>query len=330
MKLLVIGRPGRLEKYSPDTELYRNTEVVRVMPGTPDEEILKVAADAEMILVDAMSGVSRTVMEGMPNLKIIHSEGVGFNFIDVEAAKEKHIYVCNCKGMNALAVAEQAILLMLGLLRQVCYGDRSVREGSQIEVKEGYMKAGSLKEIGDCTVGLLGFGDIAKETARLLKAFGAKTYYYDIFRASEEKEKEYGAEYKPMDELLAVSDIVSLHLPVTPQTANMVGKEFLDKMKQGAYLVNTSRGELVDSAALAEAVKSGKLAGAGLDTIAGEPVQKDNELLQAMGEGADKFILSCHIGGITASSFRRGYEMVWSDFAKVAAGEKPEHIVNPW
>jgi lactate dehydrogenase-like 2-hydroxyacid dehydrogenase len=329
MKLLVIGAPGRLEKYSPDTELYRSTEVVRVLPGTPDEEIIKVASDVDMILVDAMSGVSGNVIEHMPNLKIIHSEGVGFNLIDTETAKARNVYVCNCKGMNALAVAEQALLLMLGLLRHVCVGDQGVREGRQIEMKEGYMKAASLMELGDCTVGLIGFGDIAKETARLLAAFGAKTYYYKTSRAPEEVEKEYHATYLPLDELLAVSDIVSLHVPVTPQTTNMVNKELIDKMKDGAYLVNTSRGELVDSKALVAAVKAGKLAGAGLDTIAGEPVRKDNVLLTEMGDAADKFLLSCHIGGITASSFRRGYEMVWDDFAKVAAGERPDHVVNP-
>lgn len=178
MKLLVIGKPGRLEKYSEGYELYQKVAVVHVTGQTSDDEILSLAADADMILVDAMAGVSANVISQMPNLKIIHSEGVGYNFIDIEAARAKKIYVCNCKGMNAMAVAEQTILLMLGLLRDVCNGDKNVRSGKQIHVKEQYMQLGNLRELGDCSIGLVGFGDIAKCVAKMLQAFGVKTYYY--------------------------------------------------------------------------------------------------------------------------------------------------------
>lgn len=330
MKLLVIGKKGRLAKYTPDPSMYAGFEISYVPMGASDDEILAAGRDADFILVDAMGRVSGNVIEQMPNLKMIHSEGVGYNFIDVEAAKKRRIYVCNCKGMNAAAVAEQTILLMLGLLRGVVTGDRDVRAGKQIETKEAYMLAGNLTELGDCTIGLVGFGDIAKETARMAAVFGARVVYYKPVRASEELEKTYGVTYMGLDELLASSDIVSLHLPVTKDTRNMADAGFLAKMKMGSYLVNTSRGELVDSAALLDAIRSGHLAGAGLDTIAGEPVQADNAVLQAEKDVADKLIFSCHIGGITASSFRRGYEMVWSDIQKAAAGEKPDHIVNPW
>ena len=330
MKLLVIGKPGRFKTYSADYELYQKVTVVYVTSRTSDDEMLRLAADADMILADAMAGVSAYVINQMPNLKIIHSEGVGYNFIDIEAARARKIYVCNCKGINAMAVAEQTILLMLGLLRDVCNGDKSVRLGKQIDVKERYMQQGNLRELGDCSVGLLGFGDIAKCVAKMLQVFGSKTYYYSRSQISGEAEKEYQVTYLPMEELLATCDVVSLHLPVTKQTHNIAGEEFFAKMKIGAYLVNTARGELVDSVALTQAIREGKLSGAGLDTIADEPVAEDNILLQSAGDIADKLILSCHIGGITASSFKRGYEMIWSDFGKVMAGDEPEHIVNPW
>ncbi len=326
MKILVIGKEGRLQNNA-DPAVYAKHEFTYVPNGSDDETILAAGKDAEIIIVDAMGKVSANVINKMPNLKMIHSEGVGFQGVDTIAASAKQVYVCNCKGMNATAVAEQAILLMLGLLRGIVTGDQAVREGRQIEVKENHMLTGDLKELADCTIGFMGFGDIAKAAADV---FGAKVVYYDIFRASEEVEKAYKATYMSIDELLKVSDIVSLHLPVTPQTANMVNAGFFAKMKDGAYIVNTARGELVDSEAMLDAIRSGKLAGAGLDCVAGEPVQADNVILKAEKAVEDKIIYSCHVGGITASSFKRGYQMVWSDIARIEAGEKPEHIVNRW
>lgn len=330
MKLLVVGKEGKLERYTKDASLLEKYEISRVPMGASDEEILAAGKDADFILVDAMGKISAKVINEMPNLKMIHSEGVGFQGVDVNAAKEKKVYVCNCKGMNATAVAEQAVLLMMGLLRGIVTGDRAVREGRQIAVKESYMVNANLKELADCTIGLMGFGDIAKAVAKFARVFGAKVVYYDVFRASEEVEKAYDVTFMETDELLKVSDIVSMHLPVTPQTENMANAAFFAKMKKGSYIVNTARGELIDSAALLDAIRSGQIAGAGLDTVAGEPVQADNILLKAEKEVEDRIICSCHVGGITASSFQRGYDMVWDDIEKVAAGGKPAHVVNPW
>lgn len=329
MKILVIGKEGRLQNNS-DPAVYAKHEFVYVANEADDDTVLAAGKDAEIIIVDAMGRVSARVIDGMPNLKMIHSEGVGFQGVDTAAAKAKKVYVCNCKGMNATAVAEQAILLMLGLLRGIITGDRAEREGRQIEVKENHMLTGDLKELADCTIGFMGFGDIAKAATKMAHVFGAKVVYYDIFRASEAVEKEYDAQYVSIEELQKVSDIVSLHLPVTPDTKNIVDAAFLAKMKDGAYLVNTARGELVDSAALVEALRSGKLAGAGLDCVAGEPVSADNIILTAEKEVEDKIVFSPHVGGITASSFKRGYQMVWSDIARIEKGEEPEHIVNRW
>lgn len=328
MKILVIGKEGKLKHYTKEKERLDKFEIAYAEAGSSDEDILTVGADADFILVDAISEVSANVIEKMPNLKMIHSEGVAFNKIDTEKAREKKVYVCNCKGMNATAVAEQAILLMLGLLRDVCNGDKAVRSGYQTQVKESYMLNGNLKELRDCTIGFVGFGDIAKAAARLAKVFGAEVVYYDVFRAKEEVEKAYGVTYMELNDLLADSDIVSLHLPVTPQTEGMADREFFSNMKEKAYFVNTARGELVDEKALLEAIREGHIAGAGLDTIIGEPVTKDSFMLQAEEEVEKKIIYSCHVGGITASSFARGYEMFWSDLDLVAAGKRPDHVVN--
>lgn len=327
MKILVIGKEGRLE-HNTDPAVYARHEFVYVPNGSEDALILGAAQDADIIIVDAMGKVSANVISQMPNLKMIHSEGVGYQGVDLEAAKAAGVYVCNCKGMNAMAVAEQTILLMLGLLRGIRTGDRALREGRQIEVKENHMLTGDLKELSDCAIGFVGFGDIARSTAKIAAAFGANLFYYKPSGELKGAEEEYHAKYLSLDDLLAACDIVSLHLPVTDATVNIANEAFFNKMKDGAYLVNTARGELVDSEALLAALRSGKLSGAGLDCIAGEPVQSDNPLLQAEPEVEDKLLCCCHIGGITASSFKRGYRMVWDDIAKAEAGAKPDHIVN--
>lgn len=329
MKILVIGKEGRLQKNA-EPAVYGRHDFTYVPMGTEISAIPEAGKDAEVIIVDAMGKVSAELINAMPKLKMIHSEGVGFQGVDVAAASKRHVYVCNCKGMNSTAVAEQAILLMLGLLRGVVTGDRAVREGRQISVKENHMLAGDLKELADCTIGFVGFGDIAKATAKMADVFGARTVYYARHRASQDVECEYKTTYMPLDELLQISDIVSLHLPVTPQTTNMANAAFFAKMKTGAYLVNTARGELVDSQALLDALRSGRLAGAGLDCIAGEPVAADNVILNADKDIEAKLLYSCHVGGITASSFKRGYQMLWSNIAKIEAGETPLHVVNCW
>ena len=328
MKILVIGKKGRLKNYTMDQDRLNKFEICYADPGASDDELLAVGKDVDFILVDAISAVSKKVIDEMPNLKMIHSEGVAFNKIDIEAAREKGIYVCNCKGMNAVAVAEQTILLMLGLLRDVCNGDRAVRDGRQISVKESYMINGNLRELKDCTIGFVGFGDIAKATAKLAKAFGAKLVYYNKSGARAEVEKEYDAKYLELKDLLEVSDIVSLHLPVMPETEKIADEEFFKQMKENSYFVNTARGELVDEKALLAAIREGHIAGAGLDTLIGEPITKDSVMLSAEEDVESKIIYSCHIGGITADSFKRGYEMFWGDVDLVTEGKRPDHIVN--
>lgn len=328
MKLLVIGKEGRLQRYTQDASVYEQFEICYVPTGSSDEAVLAAGQDADFILADAVAKVSANVIGQMPQLKLIHSEGVGFNGIDVEAAAKRGIYVCNSKGMNATAVAEQAILLMLGLLRDVCGGDRSVRAGEQIQVKEQVMINASLKELGDCTIGLVGFGDIGKATARMAAVFGAKVNYYELCPMEQAVEAEYGVTYMPLDELLASSDIVSLHVPVTKATMEMADEAFFAAMKPGSYLINTARGELVKEEALLAAIRSGHLAGAGLDTLSNEPVRQDHRMLQAEPQVAEKILYSCHIGGVTASSFKRGYDMIWEDIRLVAAGQRPKRIVN--
>ena len=326
MKALIIGDEKRVAKFLPDLDIVRQVETVVVGRGTPDDDIIAQAGDADFIVADAVSPVSAHLMDAFPSLKLIHSEGVAYNAIDVAAARERNIAVCNNAGVNAGAVAEQAVLLMLGCLRHVVEGDAAVRSGRQIQMKERLMVQG-IRELGDCTVGLVGLGAIATETAKRLHAFGCDIAYWNHNRRSAEREAELGVRYLPLDELARTCDIVSIHVPVTPETENMVDAAFLASMKGNAILVNTARGEIVDQTALAEALQTGTIGAAGLDTLSPEPVPVDHPLALLEGDAANRLVLSPHIGGVTEGMFRRAWTTIWANIARVAAGEAPVNVV---
>lgn len=322
MKLLVLEEKSVFERHAPK-ELFSACEVTVMSPYSTAAEVAKVCGDAELLLASPVIRIGRDMIAALSNLRLIQTEGVGFEGVDLDTAKERGIFVCNCRGVNALAVAEHTVMLMLCCLRDVVNGNRDVLEGRQNDRKVEYMQTGSLKELGDCTVGFIGYGAIGREAARLTRAFGARTLYYKPVPADEEF-----AEYCPLEELLAISDIVSLNLPLTGETENMADRRFYGKMKKGAYLINTARGGLVNSADLIDAIASGQLAGAGLDVLDHEPVQKDHVLLTAPEEVRRKIIFSPHIAGVSASAFRRTYEIVMENVIAVKQGKRPANIVN--
>ena len=329
MKILHIGKQGNLQRFAAADGFLNSLDLVDLKPDLPVEEYLNQAGDADFVIVDAITAIPGELIRQMPNLLAIHSEGVAFNAIDLKAADECGVYVCNAQGMNAMAVAEQTILLMVGMLRNVVVNDAAVRAGHQIEAKENYMQNGSLHELADCSVGLIGFGNIARQTARLLKAYQVKNiYYYKRHRLDPAQEQQYGVQYRKLDDLLAQSQIVSLHLPVTKATRHLADQTFFAKMQPGSYLVNTARGELVNDEALIEALKSGHLAMAGLDTLDHEPVLKNHPLLNQPRSIASRLLFSPHIGGITAASFYRGYAMIDEDLRLAAQGQEPKRVVN--
>lgn len=327
MKLLVIGDEDRFWKYLPKSDFTSQVDCVVVPRGTDDDKIIAAAPDADFILSDTICTVSGQVIAALPNLKLVHTEGVAYNMIDVKAARDRGIPVCNCKGCNDGAVAEQAILLMLACLRDAVSGDEAVRAGRQIETKEAFMKGG-LRELGDCKVGLIGAGDTGKATMRRLVNWNCPVTYYKRTPLSPQEEQELNASYEPLDQLLATSDIVSLHVPVTGETQGMVDSAFIGKMKKGSLLINTARGAIVDNQALADALVLGHLGGAGLDTLDPEPVTVDNILLNLPGDASRRIVFSPHMGGITEGTFLRVHSTVWENFSRVARGEQPINIVN--
>lgn len=328
MKILVIGNEERYRKFLPqDLDILNHFEVVFCPLGTSNEDILRVAADADGIAADAIATVDKQLIEQMPNLKIIHSEGVAYNGFDIEAARQRGIRVCNCKGINAGAVAEQAILLMLALLRHFPEGEQAEKEGKQIQFKEHIMVHG-MSELSDQKIGFIGFGDIAKATAKRLYPFDCEMYYYTKSRKSKELEDEYHVSYMDLDTMAKECDMISIHVPVNAETTGMINENFISKMKSSAYIINTARGEIVDNQALREALIEGKIAGAGLDTIAPEPTTKDNPLIALPEEVQKRVVYSPHIGGVSTSTFKRGHRMIWKAFFDIEEGKEPNNIVN--
>ncbi|MEA4807166.1 2-hydroxyacid dehydrogenase [Acetobacterium wieringae] len=325
-KILILTSTKRVEKFSDLSVLPKDWELVFGESLNTDDAILNVASDVDFIFADAVREVSKTLIDKMPNLKLIHSEGVGYNKIDIQAAKEKNIYVCNNTAANSAAVAEQTILLILGLQRRLLEGDQLVRSGQQIQAKGSFILDG-IPELGSCHVGLVGMGSIALETAKRLQPFGAQLSYFNRSRKST-VENELGLCYLPLEELCKQCDIISLHLPVTPETTGLINADLLSLMKPTTLLINTARGELVVQEDLVAALAAGQIAGAGLDTLYPEPVMLDNPLLNLPESCHYKLLFSPHIGGTTKPAFEKMHKTVWANILAVSKGTCPINIVN--
>ncbi len=325
-KVLILTSTKRMEKFSDLSGIPTDWEFIFGEDFNTDEAVLQAAGDADFIFADAVREVSKTLINNMPNLKLIHSEGVGYNKIDIQAAKEKKIYVCNNTAANSAAVAEQTIMLMLSLQRRLLEGDQMVRSGQQIQAKGSFIMDG-IPELGSSHVGLVGMGSIALETAKRLKPFGTQLSYFNRSRKSA-VEHELGLSYLPLEELCMQCDIISLHLPVTPETTGLINAKLLSLMKPSALLINTARGELVVQEDLVTALSTGQIAGAGLDTLYPEPVMPDNPLLNLPESCHYKLLFSPHIGGTTKPAFEKMHKTVWANILAVSKGVDPINIVN--
>lgn len=328
MKVLVLSHQGRYERFAPkESAAYRAAELVFCGREEPEETWLAAGGDAEALFVTPVTRIGESLIARMPNLKLIHSEGVGFDRIDLEAAARRGIYVCNNAGCNAEAVAEQAVMMMSMLLHRTLWGHRMVLSGRQGEAVMA-LESDVPRDLSDVTVGLVGFGAIGQATALRLKANGSRVCYYARHRVDPAVEERCGAAYLSLEQLAEQSDIVSLHLPATAESTGMIDAAFLNRMKPGSFLVNTARGAVVNDADLCGAVRSGRLAGAALDTYSPEPVPADHLLVQLAKEFPDRIVLCPHQGGLTLSSFRNVYRMLFENLGRLMDGQRPNRIVN--
>lgn len=249
----------------------------------------------------------------LSRLKVITLHGVGVDQVDVRAAAARGIIVTNVPGANAQAVAELTVALMLAVLRRVCLADARVRRGDWA----GARFLG--EELEGKTLGLVGLGNIGRRVASLGQAFGMRLLAYDPHVASVPD----GVELAGLEDLISRADVISLHVPQTPDTEGLINAERLRLAKPTAVLINTARGPLVDETALADALREGRLAGAGLDVHAQEPPDPSNPLLRL-----ENVVLTPHIGSSTKGALRNIARRAGEDMARVLRGEPPLHPVN--
>ncbi len=249
-----------------------------------------------------------------PRLRLIQKIGVGVNTIDLDAARQAGIRVCNMPGTNSRAVAEHTLALMLAALRRLAQYDRATRAGAGWDVPPAVQEC--LGEIGGRRVGLVGYGAVPQILAPILTAMGAEVSY------TARQPKPVPATYRSLEALLAESDIVSLHLPLTAETANLLDATSIARMKPGAILVNTARGGLVDPAALHQALVSGHLGAAGLDVFAEEPVAAGEPLL-----GLENVIATPHIAWLTRETMARSITVAVDNCRRLEAGEPLLHQI---
>ncbi len=254
------------------------------LTSIPKDELMNHVEDLDAIIVRSATKVRKEMIDAAKNLKVIGRAGVGLDNIDVEYAKSKGIKVINTPGATSISVAELTIGLILAVMRKIAYADRETRKGAWPKKKcKGIEMYGK-------TLGIIGIGRIGREVAKRARAFGMKVIYYDVYRPDEATEKELGVEYRELDSLISEADVITLHVPLVPETKHLINAERIEKMKDGAIIINAARGGIVDEEALYNALKSGKLYGAALDVYENEPL-KESRLFEL-----DNVVLTPHIG----------------------------------
>jgi D-3-phosphoglycerate dehydrogenase len=256
------------------------------------------------------------VLKAATKLKVISRHGMGVDSIDLKAATENGIVVANTPRVNTTAVAEHTIALMLAILRRIPDANLSLKS----------KKWEALKFVGEelagKTLGIIGLGAIGKEVAKRAKAFGTEILYADKIRDTD-LERQLGISLVPLDSLLRESDIISIHLPLTPETRGLIDRKEIASVKSGAYLINTARAGIVNSDALADGLRSGRLAGAALDVFDTEPPDFASELFNL-----EKIIMTPHIGAYTVEAIRKMDYIAAQNITRVLQGMIPEYAVN--
>ena len=293
-----------------------NAEVRLASEPTP-EAILEVAREADGVLV-TYAKITADIINQLERCQIIARFGIGVDNVDIEVATAKGIVVTYVPDYCVDEVSDHAMALLLDLARKVTYADRLV-QGGRWEMKA----VAPLRRLRGRTLGLLGFGKIPQAVAPKAQAFGIKVVAFDPY-VEAGRMAEAGVEKVEFDQLLAVSDYVSVHAPLTLQTENMLNAEAFQKMKSDALLVNTARGPLVDTDALAEALDAGQVGGAALDVVPVEPIPTDSPLL-----GRDNVILNPHTAFYSEESLLDLQVKAAKDVASVLSGGKPVYPLNP-
>lgn len=303
--------------------LERNFEV-EVWPETtapPKSVVVERAADCHALMVEADDAVDEEVLEsGKDSLRIVSVRAAGMDNIDIPAATARGIMVANTPGLNAESTADMAFALILAVARRVPFGDRRIREGAWT-VFDQVPYLGT--DVHGKTLGIIGLGGIGEIVAKRAIGFEMRVLYHSRTRKPEE-ELRYGIDNSDLDELLAESDFVSVHVPLGEETRPIIGAREIALMKPTAYLINTSRGPTIDTVALTDALRAGLIAGAGLDVTDPEPIPADHPLVTM-----DNVVITPHIGSASAATFKEMGMAASRNIAAALKGEPVPACANP-
>ncbi len=278
-----------------------------------EEEQIEAVQDADFLMV-YRAGVSDLLLKEAPKLRLVQLLAAGYDRMNLSLLKELGIPCANNGGANSWTVADHTVLLALSLYKRLIPADKATREGRWREPIDGF----NTFEMADKLIGILGIGNIGRKVAQRVQAFDAQVQYYDKYPLDPARERELKVKRVSLDELFRSSDILSCHTPLTPETHHLINRESLALMKPTAVLINTSRGEIVDEEALIEALREGRIAGAGLDVFEKEPVEPDHPLVQM-----ENVVVTPHSAGTTWDTWRRRAEFAYHNMQRVSEGEPP-------
>lgn len=300
-----LAEPPVIEAIGSTTQNDSDATIIIANPGTPF--------------------IDKEKLEAYPNLKLVQFTSVGYNKIDVEAASELGVLVANNPGFNSVAVAEHSLMLMLMILKKVEYGQNKYRTtGWTMPEVFGFWN--QTRDLNGKTVGIVGYGSIGRELSKRLNAFGVNVLYYKRNRLTSSEEESLGVQYRDLSSLLNESDIVSIHTPLTDETKHLVNADTIEKMKEGAIIINTARQEVVDESAVAEALKSGVLGGYGTDRLKSKRVEGRSFLDSPLADMEN--VVFTQGGGMTKEARTTANVQYMANVRRVLTGEDPIYLVN--
>jgi phosphoglycerate dehydrogenase-like enzyme len=292
-------------------------ELVVADQGTPEFDVA--IRDAEYYMGFARYSLGPDFYKAAPRLKLIQLISAGYDRCDLDAARKAKVPISNNGGANSVAVAEHTMLLMLAVARRAAWHHNNVVTGKW---RVGDFASHPLFELEGKTLGIVGLGTIGKKVVRRALGFGLRVIYYDVARLTEDAEDALGVRFALFPELLRTSDIVSLHVPLTPATRHLISTRELGMLKPSAILINTCRGPVVDESALHAALTTGRLAGAGLDVMVDEPPAANHPMFSL-----ENVIFTPHMAGPTWENWPKAFRNGFDNIQRVARGERPLWIV---
>jgi len=303
---------------------YSRFKMVKADKNLSLEEKCKLVKDADIILSDPFhfNPIPRKIIESAKKLKLIQCYTIGFDDIDVDAAREQGIPVANSAGILSKPIAEYTIMAALYLLKSIEYAYSEFGKGNWVQ-QQLMTPLEQPLEFGSLTLGILGCGSIGQEVARLAGVFGTRILYHNRRRLPETVEHGLGLEYSSFEDILMSSDVLSINVPLTDETRGMIGAEEIALMKKGAVLINTARGGIVDEQALADALVSGHLRGAAVDVFENEPDVGGCPLI-----GLKNVILTPHSSALSPETLKRVPPKVMENLNRIYEGKPPLRVVN--